>query len=75
MNSRTRTAAMAAVLLALAGGDSTTVADEPKPVPQHSQLNSKTGTSTRLLVPGFDSSDVWALGSPRNSWRRDAFSS
>jgi hypothetical protein len=39
MNSRTRTA-VAAVLLALAGGVSAPAADEPKPVPQRPRLNS-----------------------------------
>ena len=39
MNLRTRTAAVAAVLLALAGGDPATGADEPKTVPQGPQLN------------------------------------
>ena len=39
INSRTRTAAMAAVLFALAGGVSAQAADEPKPAPQRPQLN------------------------------------
>lgn len=39
MNSRTGTAALAAVLLALAAGDPAPAADEPKPAPQHPKLN------------------------------------
>jgi EF hand len=39
LNSRTRTAAIAAVLFALAGGASAQAADEPKPAPQRPQLN------------------------------------
>jgi Ca2+-binding EF-hand superfamily protein len=39
MNSRTRTAAFAAFILALAGGGSATAADEPKPAPKRPQLN------------------------------------